>query len=226
MSTRNTPMTLEETQAIRITALETQLRKMRAERDACREKIQSFYEERNQKESDIAELTRQRDEARLVVHSIDDLCAALRAERDEAKRLVASYEALSAEVGTEFEGVDEIKDVIRLLKSERDGLAAFINSHCKMTPDDPRMVVVKKCIAERDALTVKLATAREALNTISKTEADQNDSDRSSADSYSQCPLCGATGEYDKEVKRHKTACPIAIANVALSAIDAKGETE
>ena len=45
-------------------------------------------------------------------------------ENSRLRTLVASYEALSEEVGTEFEGVDEVKEVIRLLKQERDQLKA------------------------------------------------------------------------------------------------------
>jgi len=43
-------------------------------------------------------------------------------ENSRLRTLVASYEALNEEVGVEFEGVDEIKEVIRLLKQERDQL--------------------------------------------------------------------------------------------------------
>jgi len=47
-------------------------------------------------------------------------------ENSRLRTLVASYEALSEEVGTEFEGVDEVKEVIRLLKQERDQLKAEV----------------------------------------------------------------------------------------------------
>lgn len=47
-------------------------------------------------------------------------------ERDRACALVASYDRQDELIGTEFEGVDEVTDVIRLLKQERDQLKAQV----------------------------------------------------------------------------------------------------
>lgn len=49
-------------------------------------------------------------------------------ERDKARALVASYDRQDELIGTEFEGVDEVTDVIRLLKQERDELQAKLTS--------------------------------------------------------------------------------------------------
>jgi hypothetical protein len=49
---------------------------------------------------------------------------ALRSERDKALALVASYDRQDEVIGAEFEGVDGVTDVIRLLKTERDQLRA------------------------------------------------------------------------------------------------------
>lgn len=52
--------------------------------------------------------------------------AGLKEKLAEATQLIASYEALSDECGTEFEGVDEVRDVIRLLKQERNQLQSTV----------------------------------------------------------------------------------------------------
>jgi hypothetical protein len=49
---------------------------------------------------------------------------AMERERDEALALVASYDRQDELIGTEFEGVDEVTEVIRLLKQERDAALA------------------------------------------------------------------------------------------------------
>lgn len=64
----------------------------------------------------------------------------------------------------------------------------------------------------------KLEVAIDALKTISQRESEQNDSDRSSAASYSLCPECKAEGKYGKEVKHRKT-CSVAISRAALTRI-------
>lgn len=52
----------------------------------------------------------------------------LEKELEEAKALVASYDRQDDLIGTEFEGVDEVTDVIRLLKDERDLLKQSLES--------------------------------------------------------------------------------------------------
>lgn len=62
--------------------------------------------------------------------------------------------------------ITTLKKQLAAALRERDGLAAFINDHCRITATDPRMDVVKDCIKERDSLQQQVAMLRESLKSF------------------------------------------------------------
>jgi len=73
-------------------------------------------------------------------------------ENSRLRTLVASYEALNEEVGVEFEGVDEIKEVIRLLKQERDQLKAELERmKTEIRVDTPAMLELNRKITDENS---------------------------------------------------------------------------
>lgn len=94
----------------------------------------------------------------LQEHDADILNLCTEAERltgelEKQKEIVASYDRQDELLGTEFEGVDEVTDVIRLLKQERDALALALDACYEVvgvadsTTDSPLRVIIEKAKA-------------------------------------------------------------------------------
>lgn len=77
----------------------------------------------------------------------------LTGELGKQKEIVTSYDRQDELLGTEFEGVDEVTDVIRLLKQERDALALALDACYDVvgvadsTMDSPIRVIIEKAKA-------------------------------------------------------------------------------
>lgn len=61
-----------------------------------------------------------------IAAEVESKTEALQSERDKALALVASYDRQDELISTEFDGVDEVTEVIRLLKAERDALRSHL----------------------------------------------------------------------------------------------------
>ncbi len=106
---------------------------------------------------EIDTLTKQEETTAEIVAQLTAENQALREERDKAVALVESYDRQDDIIGAEFEGVDEVTDVIRLLKQERDVLKIENDTFRESLPTCPEAHELeqlrKECEGLRNILT-------------------------------------------------------------------------
>lgn len=130
-------------------------------------------------------------------------------DRDESKRLIDSYEALSDEVGVDFEGVDDVTDVIRLLNQQVADLKAKLSAQEEALQFE--LDSRKSLVEENDGLKVKLeasekaaAEMRQLLQEVAELDTGEADCITSDAVKLLQSSDAGANYVHKSELEKYK----------------------